>query len=56
MLAAQAASHIVEDATMKLNRIVTLFAVVLIGGLVTWAFAHENVGAQEVQSIEAAAP
>jgi Flp pilus assembly protein CpaB len=56
MRAAQAASHIVEDATMKPNRIVTLLAAVLIAGIVTWAFAREHVGAQEVQSIEAAAP
>jgi hypothetical protein len=41
---------------MKLNRVIAVLAVLLIGGLFTWAFAREHVGAQEEQSIEAAAP
>ena len=41
---------------MKLNRIVTLLAALLISGLCTWALAHEHVGAQEEQAIESAAP
>ena len=46
----------VEDVTMKLNRVIALFVVLLIGGLFTWAFAREHVGVQESQAIEAAAP
>lgn len=55
-LDAQAASQIVEDATMKPNRVIALLAVLLIGGLFTWALAREHVGAQEEQAIEAGAP
>lgn len=55
--ATQAASDIfLEDATMKLNRVIAFFAVLLIAGFVTWAFAREHVGAQESQAIEAGAP
>jgi hypothetical protein len=40
---------------MKLYRIVTLIAALLISGFCTWALAHEHVGAQQVQAIEASA-
>jgi hypothetical protein len=41
---------------MKPNRVIALLAVLLIAGFVTWAFAREQVGAQESQAIEAGAP
>jgi hypothetical protein len=41
---------------MKPNRVIAFLAVLLIAGFVTWAFAHEHVGAQESQAIEAASP
>lgn len=46
----------VEDVIMKPNRLIALFAVLLIAGLFTWAFARERVGVQESQAIEAGAP
>ena len=45
-----------EDAVMKAYRLVALLAALLIAGLFTWAVAHEHVGAQEEQAIEASAP
>jgi hypothetical protein len=41
---------------MKAYRLVTLFAAVLITVLVVWALGHEDIGAKETQSIEAAMP
>jgi hypothetical protein len=47
---------VAEDAAMKVYRLVSLFAAVLAAVLLIWALGHEHIGAQEEQSIEAAAP
>ena len=41
---------------MRIYRVVTFLAALLIAGFFTWAVAHEHVGAQEERAIEAAAP
>ena len=41
---------------MRIYRVVFFCAALLIAGFFTWAVAHEHVGAQEEQAIEAAAP
>jgi hypothetical protein len=47
---------VVEEANMRIYRVVIFCAALLIAGFFTWAVAREHVGAQEVRAIEAAAP
>jgi hypothetical protein len=46
----------VEDAAMKIYRVVTFLAAVLVAVIITFALGRQHVGAQEAQSIEASAP
>jgi hypothetical protein len=50
-----APAAIVEDAIMKLYRVVTFLAAVAIAAVIIFALGREHVGAQEAQSIEASA-
>ena len=47
---------IVEDTTMKMYRVVTFLAAVMLAVFFSWAVGHEHIGSQEAQAIEAAAP